>query len=66
MPDIDEILNGARDAIAARRVYAEPVERDGATVIPAAAVRGAGGGGGDEENNGGAGFASVLAQWGPT
>ena len=32
------------------------MERDGATVIPAAAVRGAGGGGGDEENNGGAGF----------
>jgi uncharacterized spore protein YtfJ len=56
MPDIDEILSGARDAIAARRVYAEPVERDGATVIPAAAVRGAGGGGGDEANNGGAGF----------
>jgi uncharacterized spore protein YtfJ len=56
MPDIDEILSGARDAIAAKRVYAEPVERDGATVIPAAAVRGAGGGGGDEANNGGAGF----------
>ena len=56
MPDIDEILSGARDAIAAKRVYAEPVERDGVTVIPAASVLGGGGGGGDEENNGGAGF----------
>jgi uncharacterized spore protein YtfJ len=56
MPDIDEILSGARDAIAAKRVFAEPLERDGTTVIPAAAVLGGGGGGGDEENNGGAGF----------
>jgi hypothetical protein len=56
MPDVDELLRGARDAIAAERVYAEPVERDGATVIPAAAVRGGGGGGGDNEQNGGGGF----------
>jgi uncharacterized spore protein YtfJ len=56
MPDIDELLRGAQDAIAAKRVYGEPVERDGVTVIPAAAVRGGGGGGGDDTNNGGAGF----------
>ncbi len=56
MPDIDELLRGAQDAIAAKRVYGEPVEREGVTVIPAASVRGGGGGGGDEENNGGAGF----------
>ncbi len=56
MPDVQELLQGAQDAIAAKRVYGEPVERDGATVIPAASVRGGGGGGGDNENNGGGGF----------
>ena len=56
MPDVDELLRGARDAIAARRVYADPVEGEGVTVIPAAVVLGGGGGGGDSENNGGGGF----------
>ena len=56
MPDIDELLRGAQDAIAVKRVYGEPVERDGVTVIPAASVGGGGGGGGDNENNGGGGF----------
>jgi uncharacterized spore protein YtfJ len=59
MPDVDELLKGARDAIAAKRVYAEPVEGDGVTVIPAAVVLGGGGGGGDSENNGGRGFGVV-------
>lgn len=39
-------LEGARDAITVRRVYGDPIERDGVLVIPAAAVRGGGGGGG--------------------
>ncbi|HEV2712256.1 MAG TPA: hypothetical protein VGU26_04095 [Gaiellaceae bacterium] len=56
MPNIDEILAGARDAISAKRVYGDPIETEGVTVVPAAAVGGGGGGGGDEENNGGAGF----------
>jgi uncharacterized spore protein YtfJ len=56
MADVDELLRGAQDAIAAKRVYGEPVEREGVTVIPAASVRGGGGGGGDNENNGGGGF----------
>lgn len=56
MPDIDELLRGAQDAITAKRVYGEPVERDGVTVIPAASVGGGGGGGGDSEHNGGGGF----------
>lgn len=56
MADVDELLRGAQDAIAAKRVYGEPVEGEGVTVIPAAAVRGGGGGGGDNENNGGVGF----------
>ena len=56
MPDIDELLRGAQDAITAKRVYGEPVEREGVTVIPAAALGGGGGGGGDSDNNGGGGF----------
>ncbi len=56
MPNIDEILGGARDAITVRRVYGEPIEQEGVTLIPAAAVRGGGGGGGDAEGNGGGGF----------
>ena len=56
MPNIDEILGGARDAITVRRVYGEPIEQEGMTVVPAAAVRGGGGGGGDSDGNGGGGF----------
>ena len=56
MPNVDEILKGARDAMTVKRVYGEPIETDGVTVVPAAAVRGGGGGGGDEEDNGGGGF----------
>ena len=56
MPDIEAILRGAQDAMAAKRVYGEAVERGDVTVIPAASVGGGGGGGGDEENNGGGGF----------
>jgi uncharacterized spore protein YtfJ len=56
VPNIDEILGGARDAITVRRVYGEPIEQEGMTVVPAAAVLGGGGGGGDSEGNGGGGF----------
>ena len=56
MPNVDEILGGARDAITVRRVFGEPIEQEGVTIIPAAAVRGGGGGGGDSEGNGGGGF----------
>jgi uncharacterized spore protein YtfJ len=56
MPDIDEILRGAREALSAEKVFGEPIEEDGVTVIPAASVRGGGGGGGDTEGNGGSGF----------
>jgi uncharacterized spore protein YtfJ len=54
--NVEELLNGARDAISVRRVYGDPIERDGVVVIPAAVVGGGGGGGGDNEDNGGGGF----------
>jgi uncharacterized spore protein YtfJ len=56
MPNVDEILEGARDAMTVGRVYGEPIEQEGVTVVPAAVVGGGGGGGGDDAQNGGAGF----------
>ncbi|MFN0092288.1 MAG: spore germination protein GerW family protein [Acidimicrobiales bacterium] len=38
-------LDGARDAFTVKRVFGDPYEQNGVTVIPVAAVRGAGGGG---------------------
>jgi uncharacterized spore protein YtfJ len=56
MPNVDELWKGARDAITVKRVYGDPVQSDGVTVVPAAAVRGGAGGGGDKEGDGGGGF----------
>jgi uncharacterized spore protein YtfJ len=53
--NVAEMLEGAREAMTVKRVYGEPIEREGLTIVPAADVRGGGGGGG-AENNGGAGF----------
>jgi uncharacterized spore protein YtfJ len=49
--DVQELVGTARDALTVRRVYGDPYERDGVTVIPAAAVRGGGGGGGGESTS---------------
>ena len=56
MPNVDEVLEGAREAITVRRVYGDPIEGGGVTIVPAAAIRGGGGGGGDSDGNGGVGF----------
>jgi uncharacterized spore protein YtfJ len=53
---VDELLEGARDAIAVKRVYGDPIERDGVLVVPTASVPAGGGGGGDNHDNGGGGF----------
>jgi uncharacterized spore protein YtfJ len=55
MPNVDQMWKGARDAVTVKRVYGEPVERDGVTVITAAAVRGGAGGGGEGGGDGGGG-----------
>jgi uncharacterized spore protein YtfJ len=54
--DLDTLLQGHRDAVNVRRIYGDPVERDGLTIVPAASVFGGTGGGGDEDGNGGGGF----------
>jgi uncharacterized spore protein YtfJ len=46
--DVDQLLQQTRDALTVTRVFGEPHELNGVTVIPAAIVRGAGGGGGGE------------------
>jgi len=51
-----DVVNQMRDAITVRRVYGEPYQEDGVTIIPAAHVAGGGGGGGDTQGNGGSGF----------
>jgi len=56
MPNVDEILGGARDAMSVKRVFGDPIESEGVTIVPVAKVGGGGGGGGDDANNGGAGF----------
>ena len=43
---IRDVLAKAQEAIHVERVYGTTYEKDGATIIPAASVRGAGGGGG--------------------
>lgn len=56
---LNDVLTTARDTVTVRRVYAEPYEANGVTVIAGAAVSGGGGGGGgrdhakDQEGEGG-------------
>ncbi len=59
--DVQDILGQARDAMTVKRVFGEPVERNGVTVIPVANVAGGGGGGsgaaiGENGGSGGVGF----------
>jgi uncharacterized spore protein YtfJ len=53
------VIDQVKDVVTGRRVFGEPYEKNGVTVIPAAKVRGGGGGGGaeaaDEDGKGGSG-----------
>ncbi|MGC4119134.1 MAG: hypothetical protein QM765_32120 [Myxococcales bacterium] len=53
---VDQVIERASDTMAVRRVFGEPIERDGVTVIPAALVTGGGGGGGATPQGEGGGF----------
>jgi uncharacterized spore protein YtfJ len=58
MATLDELVKGHRDAITVKRVFGDPFEKNGVTVIPAARVMGGGGGGegeGTEQMGGGRG-----------
>jgi uncharacterized spore protein YtfJ len=54
--DVQQVLSGAQDAMTARRVFGDPVELGGVTIIPVARVRGGGGGGANQGDRGGVGF----------
>ncbi len=64
-------IRGTRDAISVRRVFGDPYEVDGVTVIPVARVAGGGGGGSgheegaepDAEGGGGLGTGFGLAAY---
>ncbi|NMM22301.1 MAG: sporulation protein [Phycicoccus sp.] len=49
---LSEVISTAKDAITVKRVFAEPYEKDGVTVIVAATVSGGGGGGGGHDEKG--------------
>ena len=50
--EVQQIIEQARDSITVKRVFGEPIERNGVIVVPAAAVRGGGGGGGSDDQGG--------------
>jgi|SRR5581483_8145043 len=56
MASITESVSGIKDALSVKRVFGDPYEKDGVTIIPAATFGGGGGGGGDNQGNGGSGF----------
>jgi uncharacterized spore protein YtfJ len=55
---VRDILGQARDALTVKRVFGDPYEKNGMTVIPAARVQGGAGGGEGQgpEDQGGSGF----------
>ena len=57
----EEIVARVGDQLGIRRVFGEPVERDGLVVIPVAvAIGGGGGGSGPDEQGSGAGFGGMV------
>lgn len=50
--DVRQVIEEARDVMTGRRVFSEPYERNGVTVILASRVQGGGGGGGGQEGDG--------------
>jgi uncharacterized spore protein YtfJ len=43
--DVQQLIDSARDTLTVHRVFGDPYERNGVTVIPVARVQGGGGGG---------------------
>lgn len=62
--NVHELVTTARDALTVARVFGDPIERDGLTVVPAAVLRGGVGGGGGTDEHGqqgeGGGFGLIA------
>jgi uncharacterized spore protein YtfJ len=50
--EVQQLIVEARDVITVKRVFGDPYEKNGITIIPAAKVQGGGGGGGGEGPSG--------------
>jgi uncharacterized spore protein YtfJ len=50
--EVQDVIAQARDALTVKRVFGEPYEKDGVTIIPAARVQGGAGGGGADDAQG--------------
>ena len=64
--EVEDVIAQARDALTVKRVFGEPYQQNGVTIIPAARVRGGAGGGRGEGPDGegqgsGSGF-GITAQ----
>ena len=60
--EVQDVIAQARDALTVKRVFGEPYEKDGVTIIPAASVQGgAGGGSGEDPQSQGKGSGSGFA-----
>ena len=53
MTSVTDVVARAKDALTVRRVFGEPIERDGVTIVPVARFLGAGGTGTREGGPGG-------------
>jgi uncharacterized spore protein YtfJ len=61
--DLNELMQQVRDQVTVSRVFGDPIERDGVTVVPVARVMGGGGGGqgtDDAQQGEGGGFGMVA------
>jgi uncharacterized spore protein YtfJ len=63
--NVPEVIAQAGDTLTVKRVFGDPYEKDGVTVIPAAKVQGGAGGGDDERPEGqrkgsGSGFGMIA------
>jgi uncharacterized spore protein YtfJ len=62
--DVQDVMGQARDALTVKRVFGDPIERDGVTVVPVARVMGGSGFGtgtgpaGESDDEGGSGAAA--------
>jgi hypothetical protein len=64
---VPDVLKDVQESITARRVFGEPYEKEGLTVIPAAKLRGGGGGGEGDSPQGkgsGGGFGVMASPMG--
>jgi uncharacterized spore protein YtfJ len=61
---IDELVKGYRDAVTVKKVFGEPFQKNGVTIIPAAKVMGGGGGGSGESPDQGQGSGTGFGMTG--